>query len=54
MTDGFSKSPISALSYILRRCGVLVVRLTPLDLLALILNFLLCHPNFVFLWVHHD
>ncbi|MCX5883685.1 MAG: hypothetical protein NTU74_18385 [Deltaproteobacteria bacterium] len=35
-----------ALSYILRRCGLLVVRLTPQDLLALILDFLLCHPIF--------
>jgi len=29
--DGFIKSPISALSFILRHCGVLVVRLTPQD-----------------------
>jgi len=58
MTDGFSKSPISALSFILRRCGVLIVRLTPQDSLALILNFLLCHPvfdrRFTPVRVHHD
>jgi len=52
MIDGFVKSPISALSCILRHCGVLAVRLTPQDLLALILNFLRSHPKFNFLRVH--
>ena len=46
--DGFAESPISALSFIFRHCGVLDVRLTPQESLALILNFLLCHPDFDF------
>ena len=33
---------------ILRHCGVRKVRLTPHDLCALILNFLLCHPDLHF------
>jgi hypothetical protein len=41
--DGFVKTPISALRFILRHCGVLFVRLTPQNLRALILKFLLCH-----------
>jgi hypothetical protein len=54
MTDGFSKSPISALSFILRRCGVLVVRLTPQDLRALPANFLQSRLILDFLQNHHD
>jgi hypothetical protein len=56
--DGFVKSPISALSFILRHCGVIVVRqaerrysgLSPKAPvpLALILNFLFCHPFLIF------
>ncbi len=41
---GCVKRPISALSCVLRRCGVLIVRLATQDLLALTLGFLLCRP----------
>ena len=51
--DGFVKSPISLLRYISRQCDVLYVRLIPRDLRASNLIFLLCHPIFDFLRVHH-
>jgi hypothetical protein len=62
--DGFVKSPISALSLILRHGGAPKVRqaehrssgLSPKAPvpLALILDYLLCHPNFDFLQVHQS
>jgi hypothetical protein len=50
--DGFVKSPISALRFILRHCGVPSVRLIPQDSQALISDFLRSRPKCDFLRVH--